>query len=69
MTTTELKALILQLAQDDPDFFRDLIGEVVKENLHIREQERDYYAARDSHVNPMLSWGESPRTSDVFSYA
>lgn len=69
MDTAELKAAIAQLAKDDPDFFRDLIGAVVKENLHIREQERDFYAARDSHVNPMLSWGESPRTSDVFSYA
>lgn len=69
MNTVELKAAIAQLAKDDPDFFRDLIGDIVKENLHIQEQERDFYAPRDSHVNPCLSWGESPREADTFSYA
>lgn len=69
MTTDELKAQILLIAQSDPDFFRELIGSVIKENLHIREQERDFYAPRDSHVNPCLSWGESPREADTFSYA
>lgn len=69
MNTAQLKAAILQLAQEDPDFFRELVGDIVKQNLHIGEQERDFYAPRDSHVNPMLSWGESPRTANGFSYA
>ena len=65
----ELKKAILHIAKTDPDFFADLIGEVVKDNLHIKEQERDFYAPRDSWVNPELSWGPSPRESDTFSYA
>lgn len=69
MTTDELKKLILQVAQEDPEFFRELVGDIVKQNLHIGEQERDFYAARDSHVNPQLSWGETSRTADTFSYA
>lgn len=65
----ELKKAILRIAKTDPDFFADLIGDVVKENLHIGEQQRDYYAPRDSWVNPELSWGPSPRQSDTFSSA
>lgn len=69
MTTDELKAAITKIMKDDPDFFTDLIGEVVKENLHIQEQTRDYYADRNSWVNPQLTWGPTNRESDTFSYA
>lgn len=65
----ELKKAILHIAKTDPDFFADLIGEVVKDNLHIKEQQRDFYAPRDSWVNPELSWGPSYRESDDFSHA
>ena len=68
-TTDELRAAILALKEEDPDFFVELIGSVVRENLNIREQSRDFYAPRDSHVNPMLSWGPSERESIGFSYA
>ncbi len=65
----ELKKAILHIAKTDPDFFAELIGEVVKDNLHIKEQQRDFYETRDSWVKPELSWGPSPRESDTFSYA
>lgn len=65
----ELKKAILRIAKTDSDFFADLIGEVVKGNLHIKEQQRDFYADFNSHVNPKLSWGPSPGESDDFSYA
>ena len=65
----ELKKAILHIAKTDPDFFAELIGEVVKDNLHIKEQQRDFYADHNSHVNPKLSWGPSWNESDDFSYA
>ena len=68
-TTDELRDAILALKEEDPDFFADLIGSIVKENLHIQEQTRDFYAPRDSHVNPMLSWGSTEGESTGFSYA
>ena len=68
-TTEELRAAILALKEEDPDFFVELIGSVVKDNLYIKEQRRDFYADHNSHVNPKLSWGPSPGESDDFSYA
>ncbi len=68
-TTEELRAAILALRAEDPEFLADLIGDVVKDNLHIKEQQRDFYADHNSHVNPKLAWGPSWNESDDFSYA
>ena len=70
-TTEELRAAILALRAEDPEFLADLIGDVVKDNLHIKEQQRDFYADHSSHVNPKLSWGRrgtNPTTSATPKY-
>lgn len=35
MNVKELKMLLIELAEDEPDFMRDLIGEVIRANLSI----------------------------------
>ncbi len=59
----ELKKAILHIAKTDPDFFADLIGEVVKDNLHIKEQERDFYAPHDFMGQPGIVVGGRRRVN------
>lgn len=44
MNAKELKMLLIELAEDEPDFMRDLIGEVIRANLSIDSvNNEDYY--------------------------
>lgn len=55
MTTSELREALTVLMQTDPEFLKDLIGDVVKENLKIvKRSDNDYYNPSAIHS---LNWG------------
>lgn len=54
MTIDELRDALTILAQDDPDFLKELIGDVIKENLQIdKRSDGDFYRPEEIHV---LKW-------------
>ena len=61
MNRQELKEALRDLAQQDPDFMKELIGEVIKKNLSIdSKSDGDYYNPGTTYV---LEW-----KTDDYSY-
>ena len=67
MNRQELKEALRDLAQQDPDFMRELIGEVIKSNLSISSKSNgDYYSPGTTYV---LEWKTDEYSYDGFSRA
>lgn len=67
MNLQELKAALVLLQQEDPQFLADLVGAVVKENLSIERQQQDYSDV--GPASPELRWKEKGNDyPHAFSY-
>lgn len=66
---TELKEAIRKIAKEEPEFFTELVGEIIQENLHIKERDRDFYESRDTVVSHRLAWGTDSKSATEFSQA
>jgi len=45
MNTTQLKHLLIDLKYDDPKFFKELIGDILTENLSIESKAKESWHA------------------------
>jgi hypothetical protein len=67
MNRQELKEALRDLAQQDPEFMKELIGEVVKSNLSIcTASDGDYYNPGTTYV---LEWKTDDYSYEEFSKA
>ena len=67
MNRQEFKEALRDLAQQDPDFMKELIGEVVKSNLAIySKSDGDYYNPGTTYV---LEWKTDDYSYEEFSKA
>lgn len=69
MNTQQLKSLLKELYLEEPEFFVDLVGEIVRDNLGIHEQRRGNYDDWEKPVNPELRWGSNCQVAEAFSWA
>ena len=67
MNREQLKEALLDLAKQEPEFLRDLIGEVVKSSLSVDSvSDGDYYSPGTTYV---LKWQECAYDCHEFSRA
>lgn len=66
---SDLKDAIRKIAQEEPEFLTELVGEIIQENLHIKERDRDFYENRDVPVSHRLAWGADSKNAREFSQA
>lgn len=67
MNRQELKDALRDLALCEPDFMRDLIGEVIKEHLSVDSVSNgDFYNPKDTYA---LKWKDTEYDNTEFSRA
>lgn len=67
MTREDFKQLLKELAEEEPDFLRDILGEVVKSSLSIDSVSNgDYYNPETTY---QLKWKLSDQSEEAFSKA
>ena len=67
MNRQELKEALRDLAQQEPEFMKELIGEVIKSNLFIdSKSDGDYYNPGTTYV---LEWKTDYYSCEEFSRA
>lgn len=67
MNREQLKEALLDLAKQEPEFLRDLIGEVVKSSLSVDSASvGDFYNPETTYI---LKWKDGPYDCHEFSRA
>ena len=67
MNREQLKEALLDLAKQEPEFLRDLIGEVVKSSLSVAsDSDGDFYNPKTTYI---LRWQEGLYDCHEFSRA